>query len=91
MALQFQTIGLIGKLEAPIPNDLLLQLNEFLLSNGQQVLLEESTAIKIPGHGMEVATLEQIGCVCDLAIVVGGTGPAAPPAVWPITMSRWWE
>lgn len=74
MSLQFQTIGLIGKLEAPIPKEMLLQLNQFLQSNGQKVLLEESTGSKIPGHGMEVASLDQIGCVCDLAIVVGGDG-----------------
>jgi len=74
MALQFQTIGLIGKLDAPTPAELLLQLNEFLLHNGQQVLLEEETGSKIPGHGMELASLQQIGCVCDLAIVVGGDG-----------------
>ena len=74
MALQFQTIGLIGKLDAPMPIELLLKLNEFLLGNGQQVLLEEETGNKMPGHGMETATLEQIGCVCDLAIVVGGDG-----------------
>ncbi|HXK57105.1 MAG TPA: NAD(+) kinase [Gammaproteobacteria bacterium] len=74
MSLQFQTIGLIGKLEAPIPKEMLLQLNQFLHSNGQKVLLEESTGSKIPGHGMEVASLDQIGCVCDLAIVVGGDG-----------------
>ncbi|MCP4284273.1 MAG: NAD(+) kinase [Gammaproteobacteria bacterium] len=74
MALQFQTIGLIGKREAPIPNELLLKLNKFLLGNGQRVLLEESTSRKIPKHGMEIATLDKIGCVCDLAIVVGGDG-----------------
>ncbi|MCB1849476.1 MAG: NAD(+) kinase [Gammaproteobacteria bacterium] len=74
MALQFQTIGLIGKLDAPTPNELLLQLQEFLLSNGQQVLLEASTASKLPGHQMEVADLGKIGRICDLAIVVGGDG-----------------
>ncbi|MCB1759367.1 MAG: NAD(+) kinase [Gammaproteobacteria bacterium] len=74
MALQFQTIGLIGKQQAPTPKKVLLQLRDYLLGNGQQVLVESATAKKLKGHTVESATLQEIGCACDLAIVVGGDG-----------------
>jgi len=74
MPLQFNTIGLIGKHGSTTPDKTLLRLASFLQGRGQQVLLEDATAQRMPGHPLQTASLEQIGQQCDLAIVVGGDG-----------------
>jgi len=70
----FDTIGLIGKHADPTPGETLLRVAGFLRQRGQRVLLEEATAGHFPGHGLDTASLDEIGRQCDLAIVVGGDG-----------------
>ena len=74
MPLLFSTVGLIGKQDDPAPLQTLLRLSRFLLERGHGVLLEEATEPPISDHGLETASLDEIGCRCDLAIVVGGDG-----------------
>ena len=74
MPLQFDTIGLIGKHGDAAPQGTLLKLAAFLLQRGHRTLLDDATAKRIDQHGLEIASLTQIGEQCDLAIVVGGDG-----------------
>ena len=74
MPLLFSTVGLIGKQDDPAPLQTLLRLSRFLLERGHGVLLEEATEPPISDHGLETASLDEIGRRCDLAIVVGGDG-----------------
>jgi len=71
---KFKTIGLIGKHGEVSPRETLLDLGRFLLQRGHRVLLEESTANRIPNHNMIAASLDDLGVESDLAIVVGGDG-----------------
>ena len=71
---QFRNIGLIGRLESPRVVETLDQLKSFLLARGCRVILEESTAAELPGHGLQVASMRLLGEMCDLAVVVGGDG-----------------
>ncbi len=70
----FSTIGLMGKFGDPGVADALRSLAGTLLQRETRVLLDESTAEIVPGHGLETADRHTIGSVCDLAIVVGGDG-----------------
>jgi NAD+ kinase len=74
MAQSFQCVGLIGKYADPSVGDTLQKLSVFLASHNVEVLLDESTARVLPDHGLAVASREQIGERCDLAIAVGGDG-----------------
>ncbi|MCK9532531.1 MAG: NAD(+) kinase [Gammaproteobacteria bacterium] len=74
MAQSFQCVGLIGKYADPSVGDTLQKLSAFLASRNVEVLLDESTARVLPDHGLAVASREQIGERCDLAIAVGGDG-----------------
>ena len=73
-AKQFKTIGLIGKYADPSVGDALVSLHEYFDSRDREVLLDESTAIVFDAHAMEVVTRNQLGCRCDLIIIVGGDG-----------------
>jgi NAD+ kinase len=74
MTEQFHSIGLIGKHGDGGIRDTLLTLSRFLSERGREVLLEEETALRMPGHELAAAGLEEIGKQCDLAMVVGGDG-----------------
>ncbi len=74
MAQSFQCVGLIGKYADPSVGDTLQKLSAFLASRNVEVLLDESTARVLPEHGLTVASREEIGERCDLAIAVGGDG-----------------
>ncbi len=70
----FKSIGLIGKYGDPGVADTLKTLGSYLQARGLRVLLDESTATEVPGHGLETTNRTGIGAQCDLAIVVGGDG-----------------
>lgn len=74
MAQSFRCVGLIGKYADPSVGDTLHKLSTFLQSRNIEVLLDEFTARVLPGHGLTVATREEIGERADLAVAVGGDG-----------------
>ncbi len=71
---KFHSIGLIGKQGTPNPRESLVSLIRFLQERGHNILLEQGAAERLPDHNLPVATLEEIGRWCQLAIVVGGDG-----------------
>ncbi|MES9846566.1 MAG: NAD(+) kinase [Candidatus Sedimenticola sp. PURPLELP] len=74
MTQRFHSIGIIGKHGDLTPHDTLLGVKDFLVERGHRVLLEAATAERIAGNNLEIATLDEIGSECDLAIVIGGDG-----------------
>lgn len=70
----FKTIGLVGKPR----NDINLQMHKnlfhWLMEHGYQVLVEKDVAEKLTLPAKNLATLDEIGCHAQLAIVIGGDG-----------------
>ncbi|PTU74785.1 NAD(+) kinase [Pseudomonas mangrovi] len=71
---QFRNIGIIGRLGSPQVLDTIRRLKRFLRERQLHVILDESIAELLPGHGMQTSTRKLLGEVCDLVIVVGGDG-----------------
>lgn len=71
---QFRNIGIIGRLGSPHALDTVRRLKRFLLDRQLHVVLEDSIADLLPGHGLQTSSRQQLGEVCDLVIVVGGDG-----------------
>ncbi|OZG74011.1 NAD kinase [Hahella sp. CCB-MM4] len=71
---QFRNIGLIGRMGSSQVVDTLKRLKSFLFMEGYSVIIEESTAAVMPGHGAQVSSKKLLGEICDLVIVVGGDG-----------------
>jgi NAD+ kinase len=74
MAEAFKRVGLIGKYADASVGETLQAIATFLNAHQVEVYLDEATAHMVPGHGLPVATREQIGERCDLTIAVGGDG-----------------
>jgi len=70
----FRTIGIVGRLGSAKALDTVRRLKQFLLNRQLQVILEESLAEALPGHGLQVCSRRTLGETCDLVIVVGGDG-----------------
>ncbi len=70
----FNTIGIIGKYDAPAISHTVSVLVRFLLDRGKTVVVNESASQYAGGAEVEVADHHYIGQHCDLAIVVGGDG-----------------
>ncbi len=70
----FKRIALIGKYKSPEIAKPLLELARFLVGRGVQVVLDPLTAAHVNENQHTVATLEEIGTTCELAIVMGGDG-----------------
>ena len=70
----FKSVALIGKYKSPEIAEPLLRLAGFLSGRGVSVRIDTYTAEQIGHNGHMVASLEQIGASCDLAIVIGGDG-----------------
>ena len=70
----FRNIGIIGRLGSTRVLDTVRRLKRFLLERKLHVILEDSIAEVLPGHGMQVASRKLMGEICDLVIVVGGDG-----------------
>ena len=74
MNADFKTIALVGKFNSPGCSTSLLRLADFLRRRGHQVMITAHTADVCEIRDFEVATLNDIGAVVDLAIVMGGDG-----------------
>jgi NAD+ kinase len=71
---QFHNIGIIGRLGSPHALDTVRRLKRFLLARQLHVILEDTIAELLPGHGLQTCSRQALGEVCDLVIVVGGDG-----------------
>lgn len=71
---QFRNIGIIGRLGSSQVLDTIRRLKKFLLERHLHVILEDTIAEVLPGHGLQTSTRKLLGEVCDLVIVVGGDG-----------------
>lgn len=70
----FSCIGLIGKYGDPGVVGTVLELSQILQARGCEVLLEDQTAASLDKYDCPVASQDEIGSRCDLAITVGGDG-----------------
>ena len=70
----FERIGLISKPGDEKVADTLKRLVEFLGRRAARLVLDATSAAYLPGGGEVVATREELGKRCDLAIVIGGDG-----------------
>ena len=68
----FKRVALVGK-QTPEVAQSLRALRDLLRQRGCEVTLEKETAASVGANGM-VATFDEIGRCCDLAIVIGGDG-----------------
>jgi len=71
---QFRNIGIIGRLGSVQVLDTIRRLKKFLMDRNLHVILDETIAEMLPGHGMQVSSRQSLGESCDLVIVVGGDG-----------------
>jgi len=71
---EFSRIGLIARQGSERALNTLKRLIRFLQSEGLEVLLEQQTAVEMPGHTLMEGDHEALGKTCDLVIVVGGDG-----------------
>ena len=70
----FKNVALIGKYKSPEIAEPLLRLAGFLSQHGVAVKLDTLTAEHIGRNDHAVASLDEIGNTCELAIVIGGDG-----------------
>ena len=70
----FKSVALIGKYKSPEIAEPLLKLAAFLAKRGVAVKLDTLTAEHIGRSDHDIASLEEIGANCELAIVMGGDG-----------------
>jgi NAD+ kinase len=70
----FKNVALIGKYKSPEIAEPLLRLAGFLSQRGVAIKLDTLTAEHIVRNDHDVASLEEIGDSCELAIVIGGDG-----------------
>lgn len=74
MKFPFQTVALIGKYKAPEIAEPLLRLADFLTRQGVAVVVDSLTAEHLKDDRYSALTLDEIGRVVDVAIVMGGDG-----------------
>ncbi|MBD9417450.1 NAD(+) kinase [Pseudomonas sp. PDM16] len=71
---QFRNIGIIGRLGSAQVLDTVRRLKKFLLERHLHVILEDTIAEVLPGHGLQTCSRKNLGEICDLVVVVGGDG-----------------
>ncbi len=71
---QFKTIGILAKTNHPNINNVLTILLNFLQQQQLKIVITEKIAECIQTNSTHVASLEEIGSICDLIISVGGDG-----------------
>jgi len=74
MESSFRNIGIVGRLGSAKALETVRRLKRFLLGRQLSVILEDSLAEALPGHGLQVCSWRTLGEACDLVIVVGGDG-----------------
>ena len=74
---QFRNNGIIGRLGSAQVLDTVRRLKKFLLERHLHVILEDSIAEVLPGHGLQTDSRKTPGEVCDLVVGGGGGGSTA--------------
>ncbi len=74
MEMAFNTIGLIGKYNAPEVGASLFELADFLTARDRRVLIDQGTSHVMGNTSLQAACRDTLGKECDLVIVVGGDG-----------------
>ncbi|NCT82930.1 MAG: NAD kinase [Comamonadaceae bacterium] len=74
MAERFRHVAIVGKHQAPGIKPVLEEIAQFLCSQGLDVSLEAETAQNTGLSGYDALSHDELGRVCDLAVVVGGDG-----------------
>ena len=70
----FKCVGLVARVASAQVLDSLRTVEQFLISKGVDIVVEQVSADMLSGNGRAVANLEEMGTACDLLIVVGGDG-----------------
>jgi len=70
----FRNVGIIGRLGSTQVLETIRRLKRFLQSRNLHVILEDTIAEVLPGHGLQTSSRKALGESCDLVIVVGGDG-----------------
>src|SRR3989338_1365083 len=68
---QFRNIGIIGRLGSTQVLDTIRRLKKFLLARHLHVILEDTIAEVLPGHGLQTSSRKILGEVCDLVLHPG--------------------
>ncbi len=71
---QFKTIGILGKHTDARIRPTLIELNQFLIRQGYNVIIDQQTAHLLSDLSIPAADKEKLGEQCDLLIAVGGDG-----------------
>ena len=71
---QFRNVGIIGRQGSTRVLETVRRLKRFLIDRHLHVILEDTIADVLPGHGLQTSSRKMLGEVCDLVIVVGGDG-----------------
>lgn len=74
MAERFRHVAIVGKHQAPGIKPVLEEIAQFLCTHGVDVSLEAETAQNTGMTGYDALSHDEMGRVCDLAVVVGGDG-----------------
>jgi NAD+ kinase len=78
MAKRFRHVAIVGKHQAsgsnPTIRPVLEEIAQFLCSQGLDVSLEAGTALNTGLTDYDALPIDELGRVCDLAVVVGGDG-----------------
>jgi NAD+ kinase len=74
MAERFRHVAIVGKHQAPGIRPVLEEIAQFLCSQGLDVSLEADTALNTGLMGYDALSHDELGRVCDLAVVIGGDG-----------------
>ena len=67
----FRNIGIIGRLGSTQVLDTIRRLKKFLIDRHLHVILEDTIAEVLPGHGLQTCSRKIMGEICDLVVVVG--------------------
>jgi NAD+ kinase len=70
----FNRIGLVARVASDQVRESLLTVEQFLLSKGVEVVVEQVSAAALGGDNRDISSLEEMGASCDLLIAVGGDG-----------------
>jgi NAD+ kinase len=70
----FNRIGLVARVASDQVRESLLTVEQFLLSKGVEIFVEQVSADALGGGNRDVVSLEEMGASCDLLIAVGGDG-----------------
>ena len=75
----FNRIGLVARVASDQVRESLLTVEQFLLSKGVEIVVEQVSAAALCRESGDIFTLQEMGESCDLLIAVGGDGNIFQP------------